>query len=260
MVRWWHFICISSGMFSEGVTEGTGSLKPTSLGCELTNGSDQSAQKLPLPNHTNYLMIARGGGDLAGKSCTQWADVHPNNSGTSCPSVWPLVLGGVQSGVMCTTPPGHELRSSVFSPGWGNQNQRLTPAPNGLTVLKRGEPAMRFLRRRDASRNVKGKKKTKPQKNNQKTQEARASHGSLRLSVFSSHVVNNQQMLFAEIQQSFLAPGVPKQTGAAASRYKWACSVCRHGHLWDAAYLYLKCCRSKSSRFRRRIKSMVGGI
>lgn len=96
----------------------------------------------------------------------------------------------------------------MFSPGSGPP---LIPAPDGVTGLKRGEQAMRFLRRRDARRNVKGKKNTR---------EARASHGSLRLSVFSSHVVNNQQMLFTEIQQSFLAPGVPKQTGAGASRYK----------------------------------------
>lgn len=39
----------------------------------------------------------------------------------------------------------------------------LVPPSNGSTGLKRGEPAMRFLRRRDARRNVEGKMRKKKQ-------------------------------------------------------------------------------------------------
>lgn len=84
----------------------------------------------------------------------------------------------------------------------------LIPAPNGVTRQWQGKPAMCFFKDMMLEGN------TSPPKN----QEARVTHGSLCLSVFSSHIVKNQQMLFTEIQQSFLAPAVLKQMGAGASK------------------------------------------
>lgn len=54
-----------------------------------------------------------------------------------------------------------------------------------------------------------------------KESEANASYlESLLLSMFLSPVVQNKQMVFSEIQQSLLAPGVWKRLGVNVSRYE----------------------------------------
>lgn len=136
----------------------------------------------------------------------------------------------------------------MFSPGSGPP---LIPAPDGFTGLKRGEPAMRFLRRRDARRNVKGKKTPEKPERAMGVCASACSHPTLLTTSRCFSLKFNNRFLL----QGFQNKREPEPLGTNEPPRFAGTDTCE-----TQPHLYLKCCSSKSSRFKRRIQSMVGGI